>query len=273
MSMPTNKTTTSAGTVNSAGGGILADIIKVDGVDPSDVEGDLTPPESTGGTIATVPRWKDYSADPKRPDRLQVFFEQLGIITTIHDKPYVPVNIPEIQIPLTASLLSKSGVAWLYYLVTDADGNEDPAPRRKLTIDHTQIPVQPLPEVKFPHATLWGYWNCNTLPALSGGGWIEVLPQLIGRPRDLYSLEWRGYKSLNGVGEVSETFGTFERELSAEDNSKGFRVLIPYAKFIKPLTPGVVIQSALVVGKIYSKGRLVAQSESALVKIDTTIPG
>ncbi|EJM22484.1 hypothetical protein [Pseudomonas sp. GM25] len=273
MSIPTNKTTTSAGTVNSAGGGILADIIKVDGVDPSDVEGNLTPPESTGGTIARVPRWKDYSADPKRPDRLQVFFEQLGIITTIHDKPYVPVSITEIQIPLTALLLSKSGVAWLYYLVTDADGNDDPAPRRKLTIDHTQIPVQPLPEVKFPHATLWGYWNCIILPALSGGGWIEVLPQVIGSPKDFYILEWRGCKSLNGVGEVSETFGTFERELSAEDNSKGFRMLIPYQRFIKPLTPGVVIQSALVVGKIYSGGKLVAQSESALVKIDTTIPG
>lgn len=270
MSLPTNKTPSSIGVSTSTGGGVLAVIIKVDGVDPSDVEGYVPLPQLQNGTVARVPRWANYSVDPANPDRLKVFFEQGGVKTPIHDQEYTPISLLEILIPLSAALLSKDGIAWISYLVNDSDSNDDQAPPRKLTIDHTQLPVQKLPEAKFPNATLWGYWNCSTLPVLSNGGWIQILPQLIGRPGDRCVLEWRGYRSLNGVDEVQEAYGSFSKDLSAEDNSKGFDMLIPFPKHIKPLEKNA---SAIAIYRFYRAGRLIAESEPALVKIDRALPG
>ncbi|EJM15851.1 hypothetical protein PMI21_03193 [Pseudomonas sp. GM18] len=270
MSLPTNKNTSSIGALTSTGGGVLAEVIKVDGVDPGDIDGHIPLSQLQNGTTARVPRWPNYSVNPDNPDRLKVFFEQDGVKTTIHDQPYTPINLIEILIPLSVALLSQDGVAWLSYIVNDSDSNPDIAPPRKLTIDHTQLPVRKLPEAKFLNATLWGYWNCLTRPVLSGGGWIHILPQLIGRPGDRCVLEWRGYRSLNGVNEVQEAYGSFSKDLSAEDNSKGFDMLIPFPKHIKSLEKNA---SAVVIYRFYRTGRLVAESEPALVKIDRALPG
>ncbi|CAH0215000.1 MULTISPECIES: hypothetical protein [Pseudomonas] len=269
MSLPADENTSSIGSFTSIGDGVLAEIIKVDGVDPVDVDGNIPLPQLHKGTIGRVPRWAEYSVDPDNPDRLQVFFEQDGVKNTIHDNLYNPINLLEIEIPLSAALLSKDGVAWISYLVNDADSNPDIAPPRKLTIDHTQLPVQKLPEANFLNATLWGYWNCLTRPALSGGGWIHILPQLIGRSGDLCVVTWRGYLSLNGVGEVEGAYGSFSKSLSTEDNSQGFNMLIPF-KHIKPLENNA---SAIVIYRFYRAAKLIAESEPALIKIDRVISG
>jgi hypothetical protein len=269
MTLPKNTNASSSSTSTGTGGGVLAEIITVDGVDPGDVEGNIPLPQLQNGTIARVPRWADYSVDPANPDRLKVFFEQGGVKSPIHDQTYTPINLPEILIPLSAALLSQDGVAWLSYIVNDSDSNPDVAPPRKLTIDHSQLPVQKLAEATFPNATAWGYWNCSTRPVLSDGGWIHILPQQIGKERDLCVLEWRGYRSLNGVDEDKEAFGSFSKELSAEDNSQGFNMLISFQKHIKPLIYG----SAVATYRFYRAGRLIAESEPAWVKVDRKLPG
>lgn len=260
----------SAKSTVSADQNVLAVIIEVDGVDPADPAGYIPLEQLTNGTIARVPRWAEYSIDPARPDHLVVSFEQDRAITIIHDAHYAPVDIEEIEVFLSAALLGKDGVAWISYRLVDFDGNPDPAPPRKLTIDHTQVPIQKLAEAKFLDVTLWGYWNI-TNTQITNGGVVFVPAQTVSRPVDFCELEWRVYKNLNGSGvEVTDAFGRFERTLNDDDKKNGFKTQISFARYIQPLKES---GSALVVYRFFNNGRLVGESSPALVRIDLLIPG
>lgn len=250
--------------------GILADIIKVDGVDPVDPEGFIPLDKLLNGTIARVARWSDYSSDPANPDRLRVYWKQDEMTIAVHDQLYTPVDVLEIEIPIPATQMNRDGIAWLTYEVNDADTNPDPAPPRKLTIDRSQVPVQKLVEAKFPHATRRGYLNCKTRPELTTGVTVRIAAQTIGAPNDQCVLEWQGYRSLNGRDPVDGTLGKFSKTLSREDLLNGFEMVIPFENHIKPLIDN---DSAVVIYRYYRSGRLIGESEPALVKIDQIIPG
>lgn len=250
--------------------GILADIIKVDGVDPVDPEGFIPLDKLLNGTIARVARWSNYSSDPVNPDRLRVYWKQGETTTPIHDQLYTPVNVLEIEIPIPAKQMNTNGEAWLSYEVNDSDTNPDPAPPRKLKIDHTQLPIQKLEPAEFFEANLWGYLNCRTRPTLNTGITVRIVPQSIGKPGDRCVLEWQGYRSLNGRDPVDGTFGEFEWILDEEDIRIGFWILIPFAQYIAPLIDN---DSALVTYRYYRSDRLIGESSQELVKIDQIIPG
>ncbi|MCU1750311.1 hypothetical protein [Pseudomonas sp. 6D_7.1_Bac1] len=260
--------------------GILAVIITVDGVDPNDPEGNIPLDKLLNGTIARVPRWENYSSDPANPDHLRVYWEQNGVKSLIHDGFYTPVDVLEIEVPISAAQMSTDGIAWLSYEVNDADVNPDPAPPRKLTIDHTQVPVQELKEAQFPHATLWGYLNCATRPPLSSGVTVKIPAQTFGRPDDLCLMEWQGYEALNAKVPIGGTFGEFQKLLNTEDILNGFELVVPFAKYVKDIKffdderkKDVFTGSALVIYRYYRGGRLVGESTPALVKIDRVLSG
>jgi hypothetical protein len=254
--------------------GIFAVPLTVDGVDANDPEGRIPLPLLLAGTIARVPRWVNFSTVSSRSDRLIVTWEQDGVITDIFDRHYPgPITQLEFEIPLTPQRLGTDGVALLYYMVRDADGNPDPATAPvKLTIDHSQIPVPRLEAVKFPHATLWGYLNCQTRPALIQGVTVRVPPQTVGVSGDICKLQWQGYSSLNGGDQfiVDEAFLEIPHILSNDNLLKGFNIVVPFRPCVEPLIDN---DSALVVIRFYRGGRLIAQSEPELVKIDRKIPG
>jgi hypothetical protein len=252
--------------------GIFAVPLTVDGVDRNDPEGRVPYLLLLNGTIARVPRWENFSTVSSRSDRLIVTWEQDGISTVIFDRSYPgPITQLEFEIPLTPQRLGTDGVALLYYIVKDADENPDPASASvKLTIDHSQIPVPSLNSVEFPHATLWGYLNCQTRPALNQGVTVKVPPQTIGKDKDVCKLQWQGYRSLNGVGIVDEAFIEISHDLSTEDLERGFNIVVPFRPCVQPLIDN---DSALVVIRFYRGDRLIAQSAPELVKIDRKIPG
>lgn len=252
--------------------GVFAVPLAVDGIDPNDPEGRVPVPLLLNGTIARVPRWKDFSTVGSRSDRLIVTWEQGGLKTVIFDQRYPgPIRQLEFEIALTPQRLGTDGVALLYYVVLDADGNPDPASAPvKLTIDHSQIPVPSLKPVEFPHATPWGYFNCQTWPALNEGVTVRVPPQTVGVSGDICKLQWQGYRSLNGVGIVVEAFIEISHLLSGSDLQNGFDIVVPFRPCIKPLIDN---DSALVIIWFYRGSRLIAQSAPELVKIDRKIPG
>ena len=252
--------------------GVLAVPLTVDGVDRNDPEGRIPYLLLLNGTIARVPRWENFSTVSSRSDRLIVTWEQDGLKTVIFDRSYPgPITQLEFEIPLTPQRLGTDGVALLHYVVLDADANPDPASAPvKLTIDHSQVPVPSLNPVTFPHATLWGYLNCQTRPALNQGVTVNVLPQTVGMAGDVCKLQWQGYRSLNGAGVVAEAYLEVPHTLSEDNLLKGFNIVVPFRPCVKPLIDN---DSALVVISFYRGVRLIAQSAPELVKIDRTISG
>lgn len=247
--------------------------LTVDGVDANDPEGRVPLPLLLNGTIARVPRWKDFSTVGSRSDRLIVTWKQDGVETDIFDQSYPgPITQLEFEIPLTPQRLGTDGVAWLYYVVQDADGNPDTAAAVKLTIDRSQIPVPSLKPVEFPHATPWGYLSCQTWPALNQGVTIRVPPQTIGMAGDICKLLWQGYSSLIGGDEfiVDEAVLEISHILSEDNLLKGFDIIVPFRPCVKPLIGNA---SASVVIRFYRGGGLIAQSEPKWVKVDRIIPG
>ncbi|WP_367375561.1 hypothetical protein [Pseudomonas lini] len=250
---------------------LLAVALTVDGVDRADPDGVIPPHLLTQGTIARIPRWENYSTISSRIDRLIVTWEQDGVKTVIFNQGYPgPITQLEFEVRLTPQRLAKDGVALLYYEVIDADQNADPATAIKLTIDHIQRPVPTLKPVTFPHATLWGYLNCFTRPELKRGVTVRVLPQTIGAAGDLCTMQWQGYKSLNGQNLVIGAFKELTHTLTTGDLDVGFSLEMPFDPCVRPLVNN---HSALVVIRFYSGGRLIAKSEPELVKIDRTVAG
>lgn len=253
---------------NSPSNGVFAAPLSVEGIDNNDLDGYIPRDILLKGTRIVIPRPDDTGPN----DQLIVFWVQNSIETEIFDQTY-PVGVidPFIYVPLTPEQMATDGVADVYYMFWKrGGGNPDQSPPRKLTIDHTAL--LSFPEPLPVNATIWGYWNNNTNPPLTDGGTLRIRPlDNIARPLDVAWIVWRGYRSLNGSGpEVAEVYGRWDKTLSATDIKNGFNYVVPFQDHISSLIGN---NSAIVVCQLWRDGRIIAESEKGLVKIDRVTPG
>ncbi|MCS3838980.1 hypothetical protein HNR03_003588 [Pseudomonas sp. JAI111] len=248
--------------------GVLAKPLTVEGVDDSDPAGHVPRDLLIKGTRIVIPYW----IDPVPNDELWVVLRQNGVERRLYTEFYpTPLTVPFLYFDLTPQHLDSDGIAYLYYKIwKGSGGTDDPSPERQLTIDHT--PLVTLPEPVFPHATLWGYLNNSTKPSLKSGATVRISAfTTIAAPGDIARIHWRGYSSLNGSGpEVPGTYGVWDKLLSATDIANGFDHVVPYMPHIISLFDN---DSAVVVCQLLRGGRLIAESNKALVKIDQVTPG
>lgn len=248
--------------------GPLALPLSVEGIADSDTQGHVPRDILINGTRIVIPYW----SQPEEKDQLLIFIVRDGIETTLYDITYPnPLNVPFLYFDLTPQHLATDGVVFLYYKIwKGSGGNDDPSPKRQLTIDHT--PLLKLLEPVFPHATLWGYLNNLTKPPLTSGATVRISAlTTIAAPGDIARIHWRGYSTLNGSGpEVPGTDGVWDKPLSATDIANGFDHVVPYLPHIVSLFDN---DSAVVVYQLLRGGRLIAESSKALVKIDQVTPG
>jgi hypothetical protein len=254
--------------VQSAGGGVLAKPLTVEGVDDNDLEGHVSRDILQLGTKIVIPYWP--APEPK--DELWIIWVQNGQETNLYEKLYpVPLSDVFLYFDLTPQHLKNDGVAHLYYKIWKASGGiDDPSPKRQLTIDHTPLII--LDEPSFPQANDWGYLNNRSDPPMTSGATIRV-PSLtnIALPGDQAKVQWQGYSSLNGSGPpVPGTFGVWERTLQVQDIANGFDLVVPFESYISRLFNN---DSAVVVYQIFQGGRLVAESSEGVVKIDRATSG
>ncbi|AEA69721.1 MULTISPECIES: hypothetical protein [Pseudomonas] len=247
---------------------VQAKPLSVEGINDNDLEGHVPREILQRGTRIVIPYW----IDPRPNDELWITWLQDGLESRLYTMFYpVPLTVNFLYFDLTPQHLAKDGVAYVYYKVwKGAGGNDDPSPPRQLTINHTPLIILAAPT--FPHATLWGYLNNNTVPPLTSGATIAV-PSLanIAVPGDRVKVQWQGYSSLNGSGPpVTETYGVWERTLQAPDISAGFDLVVPFQPNIRPLIDN---DSAVVVYQLFQGGKLVAESNKGLVRIDRVTPG
>ncbi|WP_236431490.1 hypothetical protein [Pseudomonas syringae] len=246
----------------------MAAPLSVEGVDDHDPDGHVPRDILLKGTRIVIPRPDDTGSN----DQLMVFWVQNSKETVIFDQTY-PAGIIDtfVYVALTPQQMATDGTAQVYYkLWKRGGGNPDASPPRKLTIDRT--PLLTLPEPLPVHATIWGYWNNNTNPPLTSGGTLRISPlNKIALPGDVAWIVWRGYRSLNGSGaEVSEAYGRWDKTISATDITNGFSFLVPFQNHISSLIDN---DSAVVICQLFRGGRIIAESEKGLVKIDRVTPG
>lgn len=248
--------------------GVLALSLSVEGINDSDLAGHVPREILQKGTRIAIPYW----LLPEPNDNLLVILRQNGVEQTLYDVIYpTPLTVPFLYFALTPQHLAADGIAFLYYKIwKGSGGTDDLSPERQLTIDHTPPIKLQLP--RFVHATLWGYLNKNTKPPLTSGATVRIQDfSNIAVPGDVAKITWRGYSSLNGSGtEVAGTYGTWDKPLSANEIANGFDHVVPYMEHILPLFDN---DSATVVCQLLHGGRLIAESEKSLVKIDQVTPG
>ncbi|WP_417695194.1 hypothetical protein [Pseudomonas sp.] len=247
---------------------VLAAPLSVDGVADNDPEGYVPLDILNSGTRIVIPLW----ADPGPNDQLWVLWLQNGVETKIVDRPFPTTVVdPFIYEPLTPAQMSLDGEAFVFYRVWKrGGGNSDDSPLRKLTIDHSPLLV--LEEPRFPHVTLWGYLNNQTVPPLTDGVTVMLPPAVgVALPGDRHEVYWTGYRTLNGSGDpVQGTQGTWSKILTVDDINNGYTLVVPFEVYVRPLIDN---DSAIVFSRLYRGARLIAQSKKGLVKIDRVTPG
>ncbi len=253
---------------------LLADPPTVDDIPDSDPDGHVPAKVLLNGGQARVSLWPIYADQPGEQDELTVFWQRNGITTPIYqDVKHGPITEKEFLIPIGTDLLQGDGIAILYYMVRPIPGNKLLSAERKLTIDHSVIPLPVLLEPTFPGVTLWGYLNCNSERAIWDGVYIKIPYQGFMKD-DECVLVWQGFTSLNGADktEIAGTEGEFTYTLSEADanNKDGFEVSpIVFIPYVKP----VVFGSGSAKYKIRRGGVFIGESTRGVVKIDRTIPG
>jgi hypothetical protein len=256
-----------------AGIGVFARAFTVDGVDPNDPTAQLPGDAATNGVNLNIPLWDAPSVVVGNSDLLEIWVKEPGVAleTLFYSNRFpVPVTIPA-RFHLPAQYLQRPGEISLRYRVTSGDtGNEDSALPQRFTLK-VQIPINLLEPV-FPNATLWGYFNCKTVPPM----WEEIrvrIPPQAGKFKlgDQCFLDWESFRSLNGLGAIPNTATRFTKTLTAQQAANGFDfVLKRYARLIKPING---LGSALVSYSLYRNGIPTGRSAVGLVKVDRVISG
>ncbi|MDI3357781.1 hypothetical protein MO767_26015 [Pseudomonas sp. UYIF39] len=248
---------------------------KVIGVPDSDIdpEGHIPTPLLLTGIEVVVPLWPEPAKEPLETDTLTVCFEQAGQTPVRIPNTYKPEDMrPEFIIRIGPEHLKNNGPGELWYELVNSAGNPSESYKRRLTIDHTPVPVD-LKEARFTHADMWGYLYCKTDPPLWEGVNVEI-PALQGfNVGDRCEVLWRGYSTLNGSGpEIDSARKTVIRSsLSDQDIREGYSLVIePYETHIKPMVNN---DSATVVYRVFRGAKLVGSSKIALVKIDRIVSG
>ena len=242
------------------------------GVDENDPDGYIPLELLQTGIEVRIPIWPLPSPSGKI-DTLIVEMKRNGVVeftsTTFHQNP---ISETEFFIPIGPQYLTVDGVVEVSYTTINYVGNTHPSDPRKLTIDHTPIPLR-LPEVEFPAANLHGYLNCTTQPPIWLGVEVKVPPlPSFCRPDDICAVEWVGYQSLNGSGPpINTTYKRIDTRLTALEISNGFSVTIePFRPHVEPMINNA---SAVANYTLYRGTRKIGASVRRAVKIDRVIPG
>lgn len=247
---------------------ITAAPLKVDGVSDLDPDGRIPQEQLIKGTTGRIPRWPNFPAPPAPGQTadytiLYVYWRQSGDTTKIFEQTYTHVDDrPEFTFPITPQQMSVEGTAFLYYLLEGSNGNPDPSPERKLTIDHTLLPT--LGEPKFPDVNFEGYLNCTSSPPISEKVRIEIFSELF-EALDECVLEWQGFATLNGAPPELTPVYKFSKVIDQSDADNGFIMEIPFDPYVRPM---VDKDSGVAQYTIYRNSIPVALSHEGLVKID-----
>lgn len=254
---------------------LIYDPPKIIGVPDADVdpEGPIPPPLLLTGIEVVVPLWPVPAKDPGESDTLTVCFNQTGQLPVRITNTYKPEDMrPEFIIRIGPEHLGNNGMGELWYELVNSAGNPSDSYKRRLTIDHTPVPVD-LKEAEFPHANLWGYLNCATNPPLWEGVKVDIPALQEFKVGDRCEVLWQGYSTLNGSGpEISSARKSVIRpSLSEQDIREGYSLVIePYETHVKPMVNN---DSATVIYCVFRGTKLVGSSKIALVKIDRIISG
>lgn len=242
------------------------------GVDENDPDGYIPLELLQAGIEVRIPVWP-FPSPPGEIDTLIVEMTRNGVVeftsTTFHRNP---ITETEFFISIGPQYLIVDGVVEVTYTTKNFVGNPHPSYPRKLTIDHTPVPLN-LAAVNFPAATLHGYLNCNTRPPIWEGVEIKVPPlPSFCRPGDTCAVEWVGYQSLNGSGPpINTTYKRINKLLTALEISNGFSVTIePFRPHLEPMERNA---SAVANYTLYRGVRRIGASLKSVVKIDRIIPG
>lgn len=252
----------------------IAAPLKIDGVSDLDPDGRIPLEQLTNGTTIRIPRWLRFPEPPKPGEPtpfsiLRVFWIQNSNETKIFEKTYTYVDDqPEFPVPLLPQQMSVDGIAYIYYQLEGFDGNLDPSPQRKLTIDHTVLPT--LREPEFPDANTNGYLNCSSETPIWEKVRVMILPEAIFQALDKCVLEWQGFETLNGNPPELTPLYKFEKTLSAGEAVGGFVMEIPFEPYVRPM---VNDDSGVARYTVFRKDIPLARSHTGLVRIDRTRPG
>ncbi|TWC17616.1 hypothetical protein FBY06_1176 [Pseudomonas sp. SJZ085] len=242
--------------------------LRIDGVDDQDPEGWIPLEQLTNGTIGRIPRWADFPDTTGQYTDLFVYWAQPND-REIYQRRYLPADDrPEFTFPISPQDMSVDGIAYIHYLLIKHDGNKDPSPKRKLTIDHTPAPTLTAP--KFPDSNLWGYLNCSSPVPIWEKVRVEILPESIFRGQDECVLQWQGFDTLNGSPPALTPVYEFRKTLSDSEAINGFIMEIPFVPYVRPMVDS---DSGVAQYTIYRNGIPKGRSGKGLVKIDRIIPG
>ena len=242
------------------------------GVDENDPDGNIPLELLQTGIEVRIPIWPSPSP-PGKTDTLIVEMKRNGVVeftsTTYHP---TPISETEFFISIGPQYLIVDGVVEVTYTTRNYVGNPHSSYPRKLTIDHTPIPLN-LKKVDFPAANLFGYLNCATQPPIWQGVEVKVPPlPSFCQPGDICAVEWVGYKSLNGSGQsINTTYKRINTVLTTLDISNGFSVTVePFRPHLEPMQDNA---SALANYTLYRGVKKIGASVRGLVRIDRVIPG
>lgn len=255
--------------------GILAAPLSIDGVGADKV---LPPDAHLNGVTLRIPPWPAPSVRPGNGDLLEIWILEPGATaeTLFYSNRFpVPVVFPA-SIPLPAQYLQLNGNIRLTYRVTAEDtGNPDISLPQSFIVRRA-IPVN-LKAPTFPSATLWGYLNCSSSPAL----WVAVIVRVPAQPgrflaNDVLELNWKGFSSLNGSGNaIPGTALRLRKTLTGQEagSVQGFNFRLGSDKYEKHIKPMVINASALADYTHFRKGVALGRSAPGLVKIDRGVSG
>jgi hypothetical protein len=95
--------------------------------------------------------------------------------------------------------------------------------------------IEGLKAPTFPHADIWGYLNCCSVPRVWEGITVRVEGNVNFSDLDRVELTWQGCDSLNGTKPIPGATRTFITTLDAGQAANGFDIVVPYDNLVEPL--------------------------------------
>lgn len=139
-----------------------------------------------------------------------------------------------LEIPWAAIELDLDNRALPVYYTTTNGVNEQDA--RVTEVDVSIVLIEGLEEPVFPHATLFGYLNCCSVPRLWEGVTVHINGSVHFAANDRIEMTWQGCASLNGTHPIPGVTDTFSKILNASEAVNGFDIIVlPYETLIAPM--------------------------------------
>lgn len=174
--------------------------------------------------------------DPKPLEKLEVFWG--GI-----DQPVAEYEVAagdtagqiiSFDIPWAAIEQDLNNRALPVYYTTHNGVNQQAS--RVTEVDVSIVLIEGLKEPTFPHADLFGYLNCCSVPRLWEGVTVHIEGSIHFAANDRIEMTWQGCQSLNGTRPIPDVTDTFSKTLSASEAVNGFDIVVlPYDTLIAPM--------------------------------------